>query len=85
MSDDDGIVTVTGRERIENIRLITLRGALKLEITTGMLRSSRGRSTLALVNEAMGTGYRRKREAYEAFNLYLTGRGLKSRPLPEEK
>lgn len=84
MSEQQDAIVVTGRAMIENMRLITLRVALGTEIRTGMKRSNSGRSTLALVNEAMGTSFKRKRDAYDEFDLRLTEAGASPRPLPEE-
>ena len=69
MTNEEATV-ITGAEQIEMARLLTLRSALKLEIRTGMKRSSRGRSTLSLVKDAVGGGSRSwtKRDAYAALN-----------------
>lgn len=44
-------MTITGKENIENFRLLTLRSALRLEVR-GMKR--RGRSAYAIVKEEFG-------------------------------
>ena len=75
---------VTGAEDIEALRLLALRAALRLEIRTGLKRSGTGRSTLALVNEAMGTKHRRKMTAYNAFDAWLVSKypgRVNSKPL----
>jgi hypothetical protein len=66
-------------EAIEAMRWRTVLSALGSEIRTGMLRSSRGRSTLALANEILmshelprgGT----KRNAYEALRAFIIEAG----------
>jgi hypothetical protein len=62
---------VTGADDIERTRWLRVRSALKLEILTGMKRSNRGRSTLALANEITGTDHKRKRAAYDALNAHI--------------
>jgi len=57
--------------RIEELRQSTVLRALRLEIETGMRRSSRGRSTLALANEITGRNDKNKRTAYEALNKHI--------------
>ena len=46
-----GTITITGKENIANVRLITLRSALKLELL-GMKR--RGRSVYSIIKEEFG-------------------------------
>lgn len=62
---------ITGAENIEMARQMVVRSALKLEINTGMRRSNRGASTLALANAITGTKTRDKRKAYEALNTHI--------------
>lgn len=84
--DSEQAAVIAGPKMIETYRLTVLRIALGVEITTGMKRSNRGPSTLALVNRAMGSGYKRKREAYEAFDAWLVQtRGMRSRPFREKR
>jgi hypothetical protein len=59
---------ITGRENIEMARVLAIRSALRLEIKTGMKRSSRGASTAQLANEITGNGSRSKVSAYNALN-----------------
>jgi hypothetical protein len=59
---------ITGRENIEMARVLAVRSALRLEIKTGMKRSSRGASTLALANEITGNAARTKFVAYNDLN-----------------
>jgi len=56
---------------IEKLRQLTIRRALKLEIETGMKRSSRGRPTTVLANEITGKSSRTKREAYKDLNDHI--------------
>lgn len=67
MTDND-TTAVTGKDNIEGLRWITVRSALRLEIRSGLKRSSRGRPTIVLANEIMGTNFRSKRDAYVALN-----------------
>lgn len=62
---------ITGQKQIEQLRWLTVRSALKIEIMTGMLRSNRGRSTRALANEITGKQARTKREAYDELNKFI--------------
>jgi hypothetical protein len=62
---------ITGRENIEMARVLAIRAALRLEIQTGMKRSSRGTSTTQLANAITGNGSRNKRTAYVALNDYI--------------
>lgn len=83
MTDNDESAVITGKEKIEAYRLLTIRTALKLE-TLGMRRH--GRSARVLANEVMGTKFRTAKTAYEAFDQYLVEKhGAVSRPLPEKK
>lgn len=72
---------VTGAANIEALRLSTVRSALRLEIKTGMKRSNRGRSTLAIANDAMGTNHKSKAKAYAALNDFIVAAGGQDRPL----
>jgi hypothetical protein len=63
-------IIVTGDEKIADVRLLAVRSALRLEITTGLKRHGRSANTIA--NEIMGTSYRVKRVTYMAFNAYIT-------------
>ena len=65
-------IMITGREKIEGARWLAVRSALKLEIVTGMRRSSRGRSALALANEITGRSDKSKRAAYAALDKHIT-------------
>lgn len=71
---DNGIVVITGEENIREFRLRALYIMLRSETRTGMKRSNRGRSTLALVNKEMGTGFKRKQAALDAFGTWLDER-----------
>ncbi|AVD99206.1 hypothetical protein SEA_BILLNYE_247 [Streptomyces phage BillNye] len=62
---------ITGRDNIEMARVLAVRAALRLEIRTGMKRSGRGASTLALANEISGSSARNKVKGYEALNAYI--------------
>jgi hypothetical protein len=76
------VSTVDTPEEIEAIRINTVRSALRIEIKTGMLRSNRGRPTLALANEILGTNYKRKAQAYAELDAYVVENlGMPSRPL----
>lgn len=75
-----GGTLITG-EHIEFARLIALRAALNLEIRTGMKRSSRGRSTLALVQAAGITDKRTKKGAYQDLDAHIVACGGFPRPL----
>lgn len=59
---------ITGRENIEMARVLAVRSALRLEIKTGMKRSSRGASTLQLANDITGLNARTKFVAYNDLN-----------------
>jgi hypothetical protein len=61
-------IGVDGRARIEAVRWLTVRRALKIEIETGMRRSNRGRPTIVLANEISGCTSRNKRVAYKALD-----------------
>lgn len=63
-----GATFFDGPEAVDLFRLVALKSALSLEIRTGM-KMSRGVSTLAVANEALGTTYRRKQDALD----HLTG------------
>lgn len=85
--NENASVIITGAARIEGARWLAVRSALKLEILTGMTRSSRGRSTLALANAITGRNDKSKRAAYAALDEYITATlGAKfARPLPGGK
>lgn len=74
-------IAAVGPQQVEAARLIVVRSALRLEIKTGMKRSNRGRSTLAIANEAMGTNHRTKEKAYAALNALMVEAGFEDRPL----
>jgi hypothetical protein len=75
-------IIITGADNLRIVRWITLRSALKLEIQTGMKRSNRGRSTLALVNEITGHDDKRKLAAYNRLNSKIVEAGGQDKPLP---
>lgn len=62
---------ITGSGNIEMARVLAVRAALRLEIKTGLKRSGRGASTMALANEITGVNARTKGKAYVALNDYI--------------
>jgi hypothetical protein len=62
---------ITGKGNIEMARVLAVRAALRLEIQTGMKRSSRGASTLAIANEITGSNARNKRDGYAALDAFI--------------
>lgn len=60
-----------GESQIEGARWFAVRSALKVEIKTGLKRSNRGTSTLALANAITGESTRNKRKAYKALDDYI--------------
>jgi hypothetical protein len=48
---------------IEEFRRKALGTAIRIEVNTGMKRSSRGRSTLAIINDTFGKSFRTKKDA----------------------
>lgn len=68
------MVAITGPENVEMARVLAVRMALKLEIKTGMKRSSSGTSTLKLANDITGNTARNKVKAYEALNAFIVER-----------
>jgi hypothetical protein len=71
MTTDNSGIILTRPLDLEHYRWITVRGALKLEITTGMRRSASGRSTLQLANDITGSTTKNKVKAYEALNAKI--------------
>lgn len=67
---EDGTIVADDPASINLVRLISLKHALSLEIRTGM-KMSRGVSLLALVNQTLGTSFKRKEAALEALTAYL--------------
>ncbi len=65
---------ITGGENIEMARVLAVRMALRMEIKTGMKRSSRGASTLSLANAITGTNARTKYVAYNDLNAFIVER-----------
>lgn len=61
----EGNTVIAGKKNIDRYGVLVLRSALRLEIDTGMKRSSRGPSTLAAVNKRFGTDFKRKQAALE--------------------
>jgi hypothetical protein len=84
MSENENIggAMITSPGGIELMRWTTIRSALKIEIITGMKRSNRGRPTLVLANEIMGTHLKSKRAAYDALNAKIVLAGGMDKPLP---
>jgi hypothetical protein len=72
---------ITGERDIAVVRLLALRSALGLEIRTGMQRSSRGRSTLTIVQSMGITNKRTKKGAYQDLNAHIVANGGPDRPL----
>jgi hypothetical protein len=68
---DNEPIVITGEENTRMASLIALKGALRLE-TRGMRR--RGRSALAIANEAMGTHYRTAATAFPEYVKWLDGK-----------
>ena len=62
----EGPVVIDTPDGIAFFRLLQLRGALRIEINTGM-RMSRG-SVLAAVNRQFGTSFKRKQAALDYLN-----------------
>jgi hypothetical protein len=86
MSNDSGAIVITGAAKIDGARLLTVRMALKLEILTGMKRSSRGTSTRQLANDITGGSHKTNRAAYEALDAYIVANlGMPSHPLPPKR
>lgn len=52
-------------EAIEHFRRCALGSAISIEVKTGMKRSSRGRSTLSIINETFGKSFSTKKQALE--------------------
>lgn len=63
-------------EGIERFRLIALRGALRIEVRTGMRRSNSGRPTAELVREATGLTQRNKAKLLEEYEALLREAGV---------
>lgn len=61
-----GPIVIDTPDGIAFFRLLQLRGALRIEINTGM-RNSRG-SVLAAVNQQFGTSFKRKQAALDYLN-----------------
>ena len=77
-----GGTIVTGEADIQLARLFALRSALGLEIRTGMKRSSRGRSTMAIVQSIEGiTTAKTKAKVYADLNAFIVAHGGQDRPL----
>jgi hypothetical protein len=75
-------VTIIDQAHVPGARILAVRSALRLEIKTGMPRSNRGRPTLELANEIMGTNYKRKAQAYAELDAYVVENlGMPSKPL----
>lgn len=60
-----GSAVIDTPEGIELFRRKALAHALRIEVNTGMKRSSRGRSTLSIVNATFGKNFRTKKKALE--------------------
>lgn len=70
--DNGGATVITGAENIENVRLLALRGALKLEVK-GLKR--RGRSARTIAQELLGLpGRPGARTVYRALNKHIVDR-----------
>ena len=65
----ESAITITGADRIETARWLTVRSALKLE-TRGM-RRSRGPSARQLANDITGENHRTAVKAYQALNAKI--------------
>jgi hypothetical protein len=66
---ENGIM-ISGTENIENVRLLALRTALRLQVK-GFKNS--GRSPLTITNELLGTKHRTSKAAYHALNEHIVG------------
>lgn len=75
------MTVITGAANIEFARVLAVRSALRIEIRTGMRRSSRGASTLQLANHILDANHKNKTKAYEALNAYIVECGGADRPL----
>ena len=73
----DSTITITGKENLAMVRLITLRAALKLECL-GMTKH--GQSAYAMVKQEFGLKGN-KRNVYAQFNSKLVEQGAIDRPL----
>jgi hypothetical protein len=63
---------------------ITRRGALRLEVAG--LRRSRGQSMLTVVNQVMGTSFRTAKDAYPAYDAWVSEHfGAEPYPLSERE
>lgn len=60
---------IAAGEGVDLFRLITIKHALAFEIRTGMKMSRR--SALKAANQALGTSYRRKQQAYDHIDSLL--------------
>jgi hypothetical protein len=69
---------ITGAENIEMVRVLAVRGALRLE-TRGLRR--RGRSARVLANEITGRSDRTAVAAYAALNAHIVAAGGRDWPL----
>ena len=66
------LAAITGKENIENVRLLALRSALKLEVR-GLKR--RGRSARTIAQEVLGLpGRPGARKVYAALDKHITSR-----------
>jgi hypothetical protein len=72
---DNGFVIDTP-EGIEAFRLLALRGALRIEVRTGMIRSNRGRATSVIVREVLGSKTRDKAKLLAEFEAALREAGI---------
>ena len=61
---------IAGEEGVDLFRLIAIRSALGFEIRTGMKMTRQ--SALKAANQALGTNYRRKQQAYDHLDSLLT-------------
>lgn len=75
----NGGMTITG-DSINVFRLLTMKAALKLEVKTGMKRSSRY-TTSNLVREAIGSKTRNKAKLLSELESYIE----KNSPKPEKE